>query len=201
MQTLETEMNVEPVVLEGESVRLEPLSLDHLPRLVEVGLGGDVFRWFPQPVRSADDMRAFVEASLADQAAGRALPFATIERRSGLAVGSTRYGNIDRDHRRVEIGWTWLAPAWQRTALNTEAKYLMLRYAFETWNCHRVEFKTDSLNVPSRRALERIGARQEGTLRNHMVTAGGRLRHSVYFSVIREEWPGVEAALEAKLRG
>jgi N-acetyltransferase len=193
-------MNVEPVTLDGEWVRLEPLSLAHLPRLADVGLDGDIFRWFPNPVRTAGDMRAFIESALADQAAGRALPFATIERSSGLAVGSTRYGNIDRDHRRVEIGWTWLAPPWQRTAINTEAKYLMLRHAFEAWVCHRVEFKTDSLNQPSRRALARIGALEEGTLRNHMVTASGRLRHSVYFSVTSDEWPGVKSALEAKLR-
>lgn len=181
-------------------MRLEPLSLAHLPRLVEIGLEGDIFRWFPQPVSTAEDMRLFIEAALEDQAAGRALPFATVDRALGLAVGSTRYGNIDRAHRRVEIGWTWLAPAWQRTAVNTEAKYLMLRHAFELWGCQRVEFKTDSLNEPSRLALARIGARQEGILRNHMVTSSGRLRHSVYFSVIREEWPGVKSALEARLR-
>ena len=193
------QFNLEPEVLEGKHVRLEPLSLAHLPRLVEIGLDGDIFRWSPQPVQTPEDMRNFVETALREQLKGTSLPFATVERHSGLAVGSTRYLNIDRAHRRAEIGATWIAPSWQRTAVNTEAKFLMLRLAFESWGCNRVEFKTDSLNERSRRAILRIGAKEEGILRNHMVTASGRLRHSVYFSVIREEWPECKAALEAKL--
>ena len=118
-------------------------------------------------------------------------------------MGSTRFANIDRANRRLEIGWTWIAPEWQRSAINTEAKLLMMRQAFEGWGANRVEFKTDSLNTQSRAALRRIGATEEGTLRNHMVTASGRLRHSVMFSVIREEWPSVNrrAGLAAKLVG
>jgi RimJ/RimL family protein N-acetyltransferase len=192
-------MIVQPVVLEGQNARLEPLSLDHLPRLAEIGLEDDIFRWFTEPVRTAAGMRKFIETALEEQAAGKSLPFATIERRSGLAVGSTRFMSIEGAHLRVEIGGTWIAPAWQRTAINTEAKYLMMRHAFETWRCNRVELKTDSLNERSRRAIARIGAREEGIFRNHMVTASGRLRHSVYFSVIRKEWPEVKAALEAKM--
>jgi RimJ/RimL family protein N-acetyltransferase len=191
---------VEPVVLEGATVRLEPLGTQHLERLIEIGTGTDIFQWYTTPVQTAEDMRAFVETALIEHAAGTALAFATVERSSGLVIGSTRFANLDRLHRRVEIGWTWIAPAWQRTAANTEAKYLMLRHAFDVWDCNRVEFKTDSLNVRSRAALRRIGAVEEGTFRNHMVTASGRLRHSVYFSVIREEWPVVRSELEAKLR-
>ncbi|HEY6292285.1 MAG TPA: GNAT family protein [Terriglobia bacterium] len=194
------EIKIEPVMLEGDKIRLEPLTLRHLPRLVEIGLQDHIFRWFTQPVLTPADMETFVDTALREQEAGKSLPFATVERQTGLAVGSTRFGNIDREHRRVEIGWTWIAPAWQRTAVNTEAKYLMLRFAFELWGCNRVEFKTDSLNEPSRRALARIGARQEGVFRNHMVTASGRIRHSVYFSVIREEWPEVKAGLESKIK-
>jgi RimJ/RimL family protein N-acetyltransferase len=189
-----------PVVLEGDHVRLEPLSRAHLSQLIEVGLDGDIFQWYTHPIRTAGEMREFLEVALREQTAGVAIPFATIARATGQAIGATRFGNIDWTNRRVEIGWTWLTPRWQRTAANTESKYLMLRHAFEAWGCNRVEFKTDSLNTRSCAALRGIGAREEGTLRNHMVTASGRLRHSVYFSVIRDEWPEVKAALEEKLR-
>jgi RimJ/RimL family protein N-acetyltransferase len=127
------------------------------------------------------------------------LPFAIVEKATGRAIGSTRYGNIDRTHHRVEIGWTWVAREWQRTAMNTEAKYLLLRHAFETLGCMRVELKTDSLNERSRAAILRIGAREEGTFRNHMITASGRIRHTVYFSIIDSEWPAVKVHLEARL--
>jgi RimJ/RimL family protein N-acetyltransferase len=190
---------IEPVVLEGEHVRLEPLTRDHVARLIEIGAGTDIFTWYTHPVRTADDMRGFVDTALREQAAGLTVPFATVSRADGLAIGSTRFANIDRAHRRAEIGWTWIAPAWQRSAVNTEAKYLMMRHAFGVWGLNRVEFKTDSLNERSRAALLRIGAMEEGTLRNHMVTASGRLRHSVMYSVTREEWPGVRGGLERRL--
>lgn len=193
-------MDVRPVVLDGAYVRLEPLSLDHLPGLTAVGLDPDLWRWTAQVVRTPEEMDAYVRGALADQAAGRALPFATVARPSGQVAGSTRFAAIEVAHRRVEIGWTWLAPRWQRTALNTEAKYLMLRHAFEQWGCVRVEFKTDVLNVRSRQALLRIGAKEEGILRSHMITATGRLRDTIYFSVTAAEWPAVRAALEAKLQ-
>ena len=125
--------------------------------------------------------------------------FATVERGSVRVIGSTRYMNIDRVNRRVEIGSTWIAPAWQRTAVNTEAKYLMLRHAFEVWNCFRVELKTDALNLKSRNAILRIGAKEEGTLRRHVITWTGRVRDSVYFSILDSEWPEVKEKLEAML--
>jgi RimJ/RimL family protein N-acetyltransferase len=189
-------MAVEPTVLEGRHVRLEPLSLGHHAQLCEVGLDPDLWRWTTAQVRTPDEMRAYIEEALRAQAAGTALPFAIIAQEAARAVGSTRYGNIEPAHRRVEIGWTWIGRPWQRTAVNTEAKYLMLRHAFEALGCVRVELKTDSLNERSRQAILRIGAKEEGTLRNHMITAGGRLRHSVYYSIIDAEWPAVKAKLE-----
>lgn len=193
-------MDIRPVVLDGVRVRLEPLSRDHLPALIEIGLEPDLWRWTTQVVRTPEEMEAYVQSALAEQAAGRALPFATVEKASGRVAGSTRFASIEPQHRRVEIGWTWLAPSWQRTVLNTEAKYLMLRHAFEQWGCVRVEFKTDVLNARSRQALLRIGAKEEGILRSHIITATGRVRDTVYFSVTAPEWPAVRAALEAKLQ-
>lgn len=189
----------EPVTLEGSVVRLEPLSLDHLAGLTEVGLDRELWRWTLGAVQSPGDMRAYVEIALTAAAEGREVPFATIERASGRVVGSTRYMSIDAHHRRLEIGSTWIAPAWQRTALNTAAKLLMMAHAFDGLRVLRVEFKTDSLNERSRAALLGIGATEEGTLRNHMITDAGRRRHSVYFSVIEEEWPHVRRHLESRL--
>jgi N-acetyltransferase len=195
-----SELNVQPVVLQGEHVRLEPLSQAHLADLCEVGLDEQLWRWIPVPVRTQADMAAYIETALQEQASGIALPFALIDNAGGRAIGSTRYANIERVHHRVEIGWTWIARAWQRTAVNTEMKYLLLRQAFETLGCMRVELKTDSLNTQSRQAILRIGAREEGTFRNHMVMSTGRLRHTVYFSITQEEWPVVKAKLESRLK-
>lgn len=193
-------MRIEPVTLCGRHIRLEPLSLDHHAQLCAVGLDPEIWRWNPwRIVRTPEDMHLYIELALQQQASRTALPFATIELAGGQAIGSTRFAGIDHDHRRVEIGSTWIAPPWQRTAVNTEAKYLMLRHAFEELGCVRVELKTDSLNQRSRAAIARIGATEEGIARNHMVTHSGRLRHSVYFSIIDAEWPSVKARLEDKL--
>lgn len=198
-ESIHKPLAIRPVTLEGEHVRLEPLSLHHHAGLCEVGLDQELWRWIPQPVRTPDEMREYIALALRSQHEGSALPFATIDRSSGRVIGSTRYGNIDRVNRRVEIGWTWLGLKWQRTAANTEAKFLMLRQAFETLGCLRVEFKTDSLNEKSRHAILRIGAKEEGIFRNHMITHTGRIRHSVYYSIIDSEWPAVKARLEEKL--
>jgi RimJ/RimL family protein N-acetyltransferase len=195
-----SEMVIAPVILEGRYVRLEPLSMQHAAGLAEVGLDADLWTWIPTPVRTPDEMRVYVQIALGEQANASALPFALIERASGRTIGSTRYANIERVHHRVEIGWTWVARQWQRSAINTEAKYLLLRHAFETLKCIRVELKTDSLNERSRAAILRIGAQEEGTFRNHMITASGRIRHTVYFSILDSEWPDVKARLEAKIR-
>ncbi len=194
-----TSMMVEPVILEGEFVRLEPLSLDHHAGLCAIGLDEDLWRWVPVPVTSPEDMRAFIEQALKQQADGGVLPFATISKTANQVVGSTRYLTIDRSNRVVEIGSTFVAKDWQRTVVNTEAKYLLLRHAFETLGCLRVEFKTDSLNTRSRNALLRLGAREEGLFRNHRICANGRIRHSVYFSITDEDWPEVKADLENKM--
>lgn len=195
-------MVVHPATLEGRSVRLDPLSLTHLDQLCEVGLDEDLWRWIPSPpVRDREGMRAYIQEALDGQRREIALPFATILKASGRAIGCSRYGNIDRHNRRVEIGWTWIGRPWQRTAVNTEAKYLMLQHAFETLGCIRVELKTDALNERSRRAILRIGAKEEGTFRRHMITASGRVRDTVYFSIVDREWPEVKAGLEARLNG
>ena len=173
--------------------------MNHLDRLCEVGFEESLWRWSTEVIQTKGEMKTYISTALKAQDDGTALPFATVEKTSNRVVGSTRFGNIDKENRRVEIGWTWIAVPWQRTIINTEAKYLMLRHAFETLGCNRVEFKTDSLNEKSRRALRRIGAQEEGTFRNHMVTLGGRLRHSVYFSIINSEWHAIKLNLEAKL--
>jgi RimJ/RimL family protein N-acetyltransferase len=193
-------MVIAPVTLQGTYVRLEPLTREHVVPLAEVGLDEDLWKWIPIPVRTLEDMARYVEAALQEDAAGTALPFVLVDQNSDRIIGSTRYGNIERAHHRVEIGWTWVARGWQRTRVNTEAKYLLLRHAFEALKCMRVELKTDSLNDRSRAAILRIGASQEGIFRNHMITASGRVRHTVYFSIIDSEWPEVKARLGARLR-
>ena len=192
-------MNLTPVILQGRHVRLEPLSLEHLDALCEVGLDESLWTLIPTRVHSREDMRNYIEAALRLRDAKSAIPFATVEQGTGRVVGSTRYMNIDVPNRHVEIGSTWIGRPWQRTAINTEAKFLMLRYAFETLGCLRVELKTDSLNEPSRKAILRIGAKQEGIFRNHMICWNGRIRHTVWFSVIDSEWLDVKAGLEEKL--
>ncbi|HEY6181179.1 MAG TPA: GNAT family protein [Terriglobales bacterium] len=190
-----------PVILEGKFVRLEPLRKEHGPLLWEAmkDHAEEIFRWIPYPMRMPEDSSRFIENVLGEQQRGLSVPFATIDQESGRMAGSTRFMAIDAANRHVEIGSTWIAPAWQRTAVNTEAKYLMLRHAFEAWKCMRVEFKTDSMNEKSRTAILRLGAKEEGTFRNHMVTWNGRIRHSVYFSIIDSEWPEVKNRLEERI--
>jgi RimJ/RimL family protein N-acetyltransferase len=185
--------------LEGRFVRLEPLGREHLEGLTEVGLDSELWRWTNAQVRNPEEMRGYLTEALAERARGASIPFATVERETGRVVGSTRYLNIERAHRRVEIGATWVAPGWQRTAVNTEAKLLMLGHAFGAMECIRVELKTDALNRRSRDAILRLGAREEGTLRSHMITWSGRRRDTVYYSILHTEWPAVRAALEARL--
>lgn len=194
-------MKVAPITLKGTHVRLEPLSLDHHAALCEVGLDPELWRWTAADVRSPEDLRRYIQRALQEQREGRSLPFVTLERASWKPVGSTRFGSIETEHRRVEIGWTWIARDWQRTAINTEAKLLMLTHAFDVWGVQRVEFKTNAMNYRSRTAIARLGAKEEGTLRKHMISERGVPRDSVYFSILDTEWAGVRAGLEAKLRG
>lgn len=194
-------MRIKPIILEGTIVRLEPLSISHVDGLSAVGIDEELWRYTTTVIRNRGDLERYVEAALELQNEGKALPFAIIEKSSGRAIGSTRYGNIDGANKRVEIGWTWVARAWQRTPVNTECKYLLLKHAFESLGCIRVEFKTDSTNMQSRNALVRIGAREEGVFRNHMITPTGRIRHSMYFSIVDSEWEEVKKGLEKKLVG
>lgn len=193
-------MNIQPAFLEGEFVRLEPLKIEHLDDLFEAGIPSSLWLWTSDVIKQKDDMKIYIESALADQEKNIALPFVTIEKKSGKIIGSTRFGNIDANNRKTEIGWTWINPQWQRTFVNTEVKLLMLSHAFEYWNCIRVELKTDVLNEKSRNAILRLGAKQEGILRKHMITSTGRLRDTVYFSIIDDEWNSVKEKLQSKLR-
>jgi RimJ/RimL family protein N-acetyltransferase len=190
---------LDPVTLEGRLVRLEPLKLEHVPGLADVGLDPEIWRWTLARPMSEGDVRTWADTTIRARDAGTEFPFATVDLATGRPIGSTRYMNIVLEHRRLEIGWTWVAPPWQRTGANREAKLLMLEHAFERLGCRRVEFKTDSNNVKSREALLGIGATFEGIFRNHMVMPDGRMRHSAWYSVIDDEWPTVRAGLEAKL--
>jgi RimJ/RimL family protein N-acetyltransferase len=190
-----------PLTLECSVVRLEPVRREHAEVFWDVAKNDleDIFRWIPYTMKTREDFELLVEKAFSEQERGESIVFATVERATGRPIGSTRFMNIDRANRRVEIGSTWIAKPWQRTAVNTEAKYLMLRHAFEVWGCARVELKTDALNEKSRNAILRIGAKEEGTLRRHVVTWTGRIRDSVYFSILDDEWPQVKANLEARI--
>lgn len=192
-------MNPQPVTLNGPFVRLVPLTLDHVPALASVGLDPVLWRWIPTPITTVGEMRAYVASALDDQARGLALPFAITDATSNELIGCTRFGNIDVKHRRLEIGWTWLARSHQRSAANTSAKRLLLGHAFDDLGAMRVELKTDALNDKSRAAIGRIGAVQEGIFRKHLVTASGRVRDTVYFSIIDTDWPLVRRTLDARL--
>ena len=188
---------VEPVTLMGKVVRLEPLSLAHVADLCEVGLDDDIWRYMLYGwVRTPQDMQRWVESMLALQEKGTDLPFAVIHLAGNRAIGATRYLEIRPADRGLEIGGTWYGKAYQRTAVNTESKYLLLKHAFEALGCIRVQFKTDLRNVRSQQAIERLGAVKEGILRNHRILPDGTIRHSVYYSIIAEEWPAVKARLE-----
>jgi RimJ/RimL family protein N-acetyltransferase len=192
-------MEISPVILEGQHVCLEPLSPAYEKSLIDAVSDGELWNSIVTIVPSPATMAAYIASALEAQAQGHELPFVIIRKSSGQVVGSTRFYYIDREHRRVEIGYTWLAASAQRTVVNTEAKLLLLTYAFEVLRCIRVTFLTDVLNQQSRTAILRLGAKQEGVLRNHMIMPNGRFRDSVCFSIIETEWPEVKARLEAKL--
>jgi N-acetyltransferase len=203
MNTTWTPLEIEiPITLEGSVVRLEPVRSQHADLFWDVAKNDleEIFRWIPYPMQTRDDFQRLIDKAFAEQDRGESIVFATVERVSGRTIGSTRFMNIDRANRRVEIGSTWIAPAWQRSAVNTEAKFLMLRHAFETWKCLRVELKTDALNQKSRKAILRLGAKEEGTLRRHLITWTGRVRDTVYFSILDSEWNDVKKKLEEFLK-
>ncbi|WP_116364853.1 GNAT family N-acetyltransferase [Parahaliea mediterranea] len=197
----------EPVTLQGDLVRLEPLSQGHAEALFDQGRSEADWAYMPRgPFTDLADTRRWIDEALGNPgnpgspSGSSYLPFAIVDVASGRAVGSSRYLNMRPEHRGLEIGWTWLGADWQRTGVNTQAKFLLLEYAFEGLGCIRVEFKTDERNLRSQRALARIGAVREGVLRQHMVVQQGYRRNSVYFSVLDDEWPATRAHLLA-LRG
>ena len=192
-------MEFHPVVLDGRFVRLEPLTPAHFDALWEVGQDEVLWRWTQAQIHQRADLDRYLNIALAWQRAGTALPFATCSQAENLVVGSTRFAQIDKDNRSAEIGWTWIGRPWQRSAINTEAKLLMLRHAFEVEDCIRVQLKTDVLNTQSRTAIRRLGAQEEGILRHHNITESGRIRDTVFYSVLRDEWPAVKKNLESKL--
>jgi RimJ/RimL family protein N-acetyltransferase len=185
--------------LEGESVRLEPMSWDHLAGLAAAGSDPAIWTWMPADGAEPEGMRAIVEAALAGRATGTELPLVTVDRASGRVVGSTRFLAVTPAHLRLEIGWTWIDPAFHRTAVNSEAKLLMLGHAFETLGAHRLELKTDARNERSRAAILGIGATFEGIFRKHMVMPGGRARDSAWYSILDDEWPAVRERLADRL--
>jgi RimJ/RimL family protein N-acetyltransferase len=188
-----------PVTLEGRHVRLEPLGRGHVEALWRIAEDPELWRHTLTRIETRADLEVYVDAALADHAAGTALPFATIDLRSGRVAGSTRFANASARDLRVEIGYTFLGRVFQRTAVNTEAKYLMLRHAFEAWGCVRVELKTAARNERSRAAIRRIGATEEGILRRHARMPDGTWRDTVFHSVLDGEWPAVRARLEEML--
>jgi len=187
-----------PVTLQNAFVRLAPLGTAHAADLAALTVGTGITRWFPQPLDSRELVDAFIAEALEQADRKLALPFAIYDQH-GMVVGSTRYMNIVAEHRRLEIGCTFVGAPWQRTAINTAAKLLLLEHGFERLNCERIELKTDARNAKSRAAIARIGAAEEGTLRRHMICADGYHRDTVYFSIVAAEWPAVKIRLLARL--
>jgi N-acetyltransferase len=192
-------MIVEPVTLSGQYVQLEPLAMSHFDQLWAIGQDAELWKWTPYQITTPDKMHAYIQAALDGQEISTGLPFVTVWQATNQIVGCTRFGNIDTGNRHAEIGWTWIDRRWQRTPVNTEAKFLMLQHAFEEWRCLRVAFKADELDARSQRAIERLGAQREGVSRQHVITESGRIRSSVYYSIINDEWPPVKAHLQALL--
>ena len=194
-------MDVKPVVLEGEFVKLEPLSEAHVAGLTEIGLEDGIWEYMPYgKMRNEGDIRRWVGTIMDRAAEGTDLPFVVVHIASGRVAGTTRYMEIRREHNGLEIGGTWYGAEFRRTQVNTECKYLLLRQAFEGFNCIRVQLKTDSRNERSQRAIERIGAVKEGILRNHMILPDGQIRHSIYYSILKSEWPEVRKKLQDMLK-
>jgi RimJ/RimL family protein N-acetyltransferase len=192
-------LRIESATLSTDRLLLRPLSLDDVPALAEAASNGALWEKKTTTVPRPDGFEDYVRKALELQAAGLALPFATVVKDGNQVVGSTRYMNIDAANHRVEIGTTWIARSWQRTFVNTHAKYLMLRHAFEGLGCNAVEIRTHSQNDQSRAAIERLGAKLDGVLRRHMIMPDGHIRDTAVYSIIREEWPEVKPRLEQRL--
>ncbi len=194
-------MSVAPVTLEGNLVRLEPLSLDHLSALSGIAFHPQIWRWMSDRMETESDLRRYIQVGLDSAAAGTAMPWATRSKKDNRIVGSTRFAEIHRLHRTLEIGWTWMHPDYQRSGINVEAKYLQLRHAFEVMGARRVAFKTHHQNLQSQTAIQALGAKHEGIFRNHVIMPDGSPRHSYWYSILDEEWPEVKAKLEQRMQG
>ena len=196
----ERRMQVALITLEGARVRLEPLTMDHLPALVEAAKDQHLWQWWTDPMKTEEDLRRYIQSGLDGAAAGTVMPWATRSKRDGRIVGATRFGDIQVKNRGLEIGWTWLHPDYQRSGINVEAKYLQLAHAFETMGARRVVFKTHHNNLKSQNAIKALGAKPEGVFRNHVIMHDGSTRHTHWFSIIAEEWPEVKARLEQRMQ-
>jgi RimJ/RimL family protein N-acetyltransferase len=195
-------MDIHPITLNGKFIRLEPMSKDHVPALARVGLEPLIWQnMIYGPITTEDDLRQWVGEMLRRQALGGDLPFTVIQQASGQPIGATRYMEIRPQHRNLEIGGTWYGLDYQGSGVNAEAKYLLLRQAFEVWGCVRVQIKTDVRNTRSQRAIERLGAVKEGVLRDHIILPDGFVRSSVMYSILAAEWPAVKQGLEERLAG
>jgi N-acetyltransferase len=193
-------MLIETPVLEGTSLRLEPLSEAHLPGLEKIAFDERIWRYMLTSVQTSEDLRDWIDSALQAKAVGNAMPWATVLKAENRVIGSTRFLDLDLKHRTVEIGHTWLSPDFHGAGLNPEAKLLQLTYAFEQLKMNRVALKTHHQNLQSQAAMRKMGATEEGTFRNHYVMPDGSQRHSVWFSIIREDWPQVKSRLKERLQ-
>lgn len=192
-------LQIEPITLEGTHVRLEPLTLAHAEQTYEAGRFEEIWAYMSVVIRTPEDAESFIMSALAAQEEGRELPFAIIDRKTGRLIGSTRFLNISRKDKNLEIGFTWLTPSVWKTAVNSECKWLLLRHCFQDLGCIRVQIKTDLRNTNSQRAIERIGGVREGVLRNERIVRNGYVRDAVYYSIIDREWEDVNRRLQSFL--
>ncbi|MCH8622152.1 GNAT family protein [Undibacterium sp. TS12] len=189
-------MNCTPITLRGKYVTLEPLEQQHLADMAAVAADGKLWRLFYTSVPSPENTQRWLDTALDMQKQQKAIPFVVRENSSGKIIGTTRYCNMDMNNRRTEIGYTWYAQRVQRSPVNTECKLLLLEHAFEVFGCIAVEFRTDWLNRRSQAAIERLGAKRDAVLRNHMIMPDGRIRDTVIYSILNTEWPGVKRNLQ-----
>jgi len=189
------------IELIGEKVQLIPLNPNHSNELVTAASDGELWNLLVTTVPSKNTVDGYLQFALDEQQTGKGLPFVVIDKNSNTIIGSTRYCNADLEHRRLEIGYTWYSKSYQRTGINTECKLLLLQHAFEVLNCIAVEFRTNIHNIASKNAIQRLGAKQDGILRNHRINPDGSLRDSVVYSITKQEWKSVKTFLQDKMRG
>jgi RimJ/RimL family protein N-acetyltransferase len=188
-----------PITLIGAHIRLEPMRPSHAAALLEAGRSPEIWSWMPARPTTPAAMESWLEKAMRAESQGREYPFVVVDRPDSRVIGSTRYLNVEEDDRTVEIGWTWYAPDRWGGVVNPEAKYLLMKHAFEDWHAIRVALKTDVKNLHSQAAIRKLGAQYEGTLRNQRIRPDGSYRDTVIFSIIESEWPSVKAKLEQRM--